>query len=71
MNLETEQVQTARMRASKKHYQTHTEYYKKYYQEHKEKWNDYTPKLCECGLTVSSLTIHKKSKLHNKLMAMK
>jgi len=47
------------------------EYYKKYYQEHKDNWNDYTPKICECGLTVTSLTIHKKTKLHNKLMLIK
>jgi hypothetical protein len=56
---------------SKKHYQENPEYYKKYYQERKDNWNDYTPKICECGLSVASLTIHKKTKLHNKLMVIK
>jgi len=44
------------------------EYNKKYYEKHKQDWNDYTPKICECGMTVTSLTIHKKTKLHKKFM---
>ena len=44
------------------------EYNKKYYEKYKSEWNDYTPKTCECGMVVTSLSIHKKTKLHKKLM---
>jgi len=44
------------------------EYNKKYYEKHKQEWNDYTPKTCECGMVVTSLTIHKKTKIHKKIM---
>ena len=46
-----------------------TEYYKKYYQDRKDKWNDYSPKECECGLVVNCLWSHKKSKKHKDIMA--
>jgi len=55
--------------ASKKYYDSHTEYYKKYYQDRKDKWNDYSPKECECGLVVNCLWSHKKSKKHKDIMA--
>jgi hypothetical protein len=58
----------ASIRASRKHYQKHPEYYKEYYQKNKDKWNDYTPKICQCGMTVTSLWKHQKTKLHKKLM---
>jgi len=44
------------------------EYNKKYYEKYKQEWNDYSPKICQCGLTVSSLTIHKKTKKHKEFM---
>ena len=53
---------------NKKYYDSHTEYYKKYYQDRKDKWNDYSPKECECGLVVNSLWSHKKSKKHKDIM---
>ena len=67
MNLEPEPVKPS-IRASKKHYQTHPEYYKEYYQKNKHKWNDYSPKTCECGMVVTSLTTHKKTKKHKEFI---
>jgi len=70
MNLETEPVKPvkASILASKKHYQTHPEYYKEYYQKNKDKWNDYSPKTCICGMVVTSLWKHQKSKKHKEFM---
>jgi hypothetical protein len=49
-------------------YEKNKEYYKNYYQQHKDKWNDYSEKLCECGVYVKSLYHHQRSKKHRDII---
>jgi len=65
---ETNQQSSDRQSKEEQRKNRQKEYNKKYYTKYKHEWNDYTPKTCECGMVVSSLTIHKKTKMHKKFM---
>jgi len=70
LEVEVEKIKPS-VKASRKHYQNHPEYYRKYYQERKENWNDYSKKTCECGWRVSCMSSHIKTKKHKLFMELK